>query len=201
MLLASLHLSAQEATTSSENKSKSEETKLKALKALELVIVEARALKLPENRAALLAQAYALLWLQDEKAARELIPEITSNLKQMFSKVEENHQQNRFYQLRKSTREQAVNQIAKVDLEVALEMLRATRPPLNVESASKDLQESEFQIEQNLANQIAAHHPDVALKLAEQSLEKSFSYSLLQLLTTIQKKSPEKAVTLLDKIY
>ncbi|MBL8206519.1 MAG: hypothetical protein JNM09_19955 [Blastocatellia bacterium] len=198
-LFAPLKLSAQEANDSA--KPKQAETMQKAQEALPLVIVEARALKLPENRAAVLAQAFALLWPHDEKAARELIPEITGNLKQMFSKVDENQQQNRFYQVRKSTREQAVNQIAKVDLELALEMLRATRPPLNAESAIKDLQQSDLNVEQNLANQIAAHNPDVALKLAEQSLEKGFSYSLRPLLTTIQKKSPEKATSLLDKIY
>jgi hypothetical protein len=200
-LYISCPLFAQETAALGENKTKQEEVTQKALEALQLLTVEARTLKLPENRASLLSNAFALLWPYQEKAARELIPEITENLKLMFSKADENTNQNRFFYGRRSTREQAINVVARVDLEMALELARVTRPTLIGESTNKEFQQAEIYLEQNLANQIATYNPDAALKLAEQSLEKGISHSLRYLINTILKKSPHKATPLFDKIY
>jgi hypothetical protein len=201
LFIITFNVAAQEPPSEAENKSKQEATAKQAFESLKFLIVEARALKLPENRAALLANALALLWPYDEKAARALLPEITTNVKQMFAQREENTNQYRNYYLRRSTREHTINLVARIDLEMALELARITRPVVLGEATNKEFQQAEVNLEQNLAQQIAAHNPDAALRLAEQSLEKGVSYNLRYLLNVILKKSPAKATALLDKTY
>ncbi len=197
---AALPISAQEATPKTTDKTDKDETK-QGLELLKLAIGEIHTLKLPENRTYQLSQAATTLAHFDEKKARELVPEIIENIKLMFSKAEENTNQNRHFFLRKMAREEAILAIAKFDYGLALEISRTTRPISNHELTLKELQQADATLEQNLAAQLVNNNPEAALQATEQSLEKGFSYELRNLITTVLKKAPDKADKLLDKIY
>lgn len=84
-----------------------------------------------------------------------------------------------------------VQRIAKYDPELALAFLSATAP--QTEGMFPDAQRK---LEIQLAKQIAATSPDIALKLGRQSLARGFSVDLLPVLRQLHRKHREKGVTL-----
>ncbi len=200
IIVAVSNATAQETATESTAKKEVEEQRKKALELLSLTTAEIRVLKIPENRILLLSQAAGLGWKYDEKEARTLIQEISASLKALLSNPDNNHPQNRLSWPRRSLRQQVIQLIARYDLDLALEVLRNTRPAMPAgEAAQKEINEQEVTLEQSLAAQAAANNPAAALKLAEQTLEKGFSYELGNLVETVARKDRPAAAKLLEQ--
>ena len=192
--------SAQETATQADAQLAAKEQQKKALELLSLTTSEVKSLKIPENRILLLSQAAGLWWKYDEKEARSLIQEISVTLKSLLSNPETNHPQHRLSWSRRTLRQQVIQLIARYDLELALEVLRNTRPASPAgETAQKEISDQEISLEQSLAAQAASTNPAAALKLAEKTLEKGFSYELSRLVEIIAEKDRPAAAKFLDQ--
>lgn len=187
---------AQTASTAEETAQQKKE----ALELLQLTVTEVRALKLPENRCLLLTQAAAAVWKHDEKQARAWWQEVSESLKQIFRNPTDNHPQSQFFWLRQALRQQVIQKIAEFDLDLALAIMHNTRPALPPGAQNNSSQE-EVQLEQTLVAGAAASNPAVALRRAEQALEKGFSYELGNLVETVAKKDRPAATAFLEQCF
>ncbi len=174
------------------------ELELKAFALLDETVSAARGLKLAENRARVLATAAGLLWPRDEKAARALFKEATDVVTALVVSAPEDRQSSDSAQVVMQLRQELIEIAARRDAQLALDFLRATRPPsqdLNQAGGSKH-SDQELMLEMNLATQIAAQEPKRALRMAEESLSKGFTQGLLGVLHLLSAKDPEAATHL-----
>ena len=94
-----------------------------------------------------------------------------------------------------------VERITKHDPVLALSFFRATQVPFDAARADANYRlMQEHALELNLAKEIAANNPEIALDLARQSLAHGFSTELLPLLRQLNRKHREQALTLYDEI-
>ena len=167
----------------------------KAFELLESLATQLTTLQSAENRARIGANIADSLWTHDEKRARALFISIEDDINWGL-RVRENitarddYATVVFMQLRTDT----VARIAKRDAELALDFLRATAPTYDNPPPAVVERERAFEVE--LATQIVASNPDLALKLGRQSLSRRFSDDLLPLLKQLHKKRREHGVTL-----
>lgn len=214
VLLLSAQLSAQttgEQSTLDEQEQQQKALELKkelerkTLALLDEIVSSAATLRLPENRALVLSSAADLLWTRDEKRARALFKEAVSNLNASAIKFDDkltNEQRTSQWMLAQQRRE-ILQMIARRDADLALELLRASRPQvLPVSPAGKGPQplDEEREMEQSLAVQVAANDPKRAFQMAESTLSKGLSFQLLALLSRLNDKDNELAARLADDI-
>ncbi|HYJ85223.1 MAG TPA: hypothetical protein VEW46_04145 [Pyrinomonadaceae bacterium] len=163
----------------------------KAIELLESVAGQVDSLHSAENRARIGSNVAELLWNHDERRSRALFSAVEQDIRLGFNDTDSNeaahfHTLLVFAKLRSDT----LGRIARHDLELALEFLRATRPNPDVRLPPQ-LHGGEKSLESRLASQIAAKNPQLALKLGRQSLAKGFSYDLLSVLTQLQPKDKD----------
>jgi hypothetical protein len=188
-------------------KQESEEEKAKARKELErkaLVLLDetlegAVVLKLPENRAAVRVQAADLLWPRDEKRARSLFREAAADLAAV--KSGDAGRGDRAFWVAMQLRSQLLYTVAARDAQLALELLRESRPSSedgsNAAGGDPDM---ELRMEQSLTALAAESDPKAAMRLAEESLSKGVTYGVLSLLERLRQKDAESATKLAGKI-
>ncbi len=218
-------------TESKEEKEKAQkELEKKAVALLEQVVGETALLKLPDNRALLLASAGDMLWKRDEKRARQLFrqsaqeviqannaPPATDNSPMAMMSVFMNA----------SPRKQILTTVANYDPEMALELLYATRPanvtaalaaksaaqvsgspnapktPASMMESSRNkfLADDELRLEQSFSAQAAEKDPKKAAQLLRESLAKNgVTASVFQILSKINGKDNELANSLAKEI-
>ena len=177
-----------------------QETEMKAWALLDVIIAAASALKLPENRAYVQATAADLLWAKDEPRARALFQEAAGTLAQLMNGIESDdpNYYNRI-QAPAQLRQQILQMIAQRDAQLALTVLRATRPPEPPEQARNGYSQ-EANLESQLAVQAARSDPKRAVQMAEESLEKGYSHGVLDTISQLQAKDPEAAKSLASKL-
>src|SRR5689334_6189225 len=122
-------------------------------------------LKLPENRAFIMASAAELLWTSDEKRARGLywdalnsinsMPVVTTTPGETPSKADRDKIIQSYYSIF-ALRQKLLQQIARRDSQLELDMLRATRqvPPRQLGPGFRFRDDRE--LEQAIANEAAA---------------------------------------------
>jgi hypothetical protein len=188
-------------------KQESEEEKAKARKELErkaLVLLDETlegtvVLKLPENRAAVRVQAADLLWPRDEKRARSLFREAAADLAAL--KSGDAGRGDRAYWVAMQLRSQLLYTVAARDAQLALELLRESRPSVeegsNAPAGDPDM---ELRLEQSLAALAAESDPKAAVRLAEESLSKGVTFGVLSLLERLRQKDAESATKLAGKL-
>ena len=172
------------------DESSAAELKKKALASLNAVAGQLNTLRSAENRARIGSNAAELLWDDDEKRSRALFAAVGEDIRLGFTDDNEdpqarNHTMMVFRQLRKDT----IGRIAPHDPTLALEFLRATRPPAaaHLLNETEDSEKSsERFLELSLASQIAAKNPELGLKLGRESLSNGFSSDLLTVLSQLQ---------------
>jgi hypothetical protein len=174
------------------------ELERKTFALLDEVIASAATLKLPENRALVLSSAADLIWTRDEKRARALFQDALSNLKSMPIRFDPkmSNEQRSSSRMVAQLRQEILQMIARRDVDMALELLRASRSAASpIVAAGKDPQppDEDLRMEQSLAIQIAANDPKRALQMAEDSLSKGLSLDLLNMLGHINDKDKEMA--------
>src|ERR1043165_2321012 len=160
-------------------------------------------LKLPENRVFVMASAADLLWPSDEKRARALYWDALNSINSIAvvsgapgetpSKADRDKIIQSYYSVF-VLRQKLLQQIARRNSQLALDMLRATRqvPPRQLGPGFRFRDDQE--LEQEIANEVAAQDPAQVLQLARQSLAKGLSFKLFELLNKLNERDSEKAV-------
>jgi hypothetical protein len=174
------------------------EVERKTFALLDEVIGGAAGLRLPENRALVLSSAADLLWPRDEKRARALFKEALNNLNSIAVRFtpQMSNDQRRAHMMYTQQRTEILQIIARRDVDLALELLRASSPPtVPAAAAGKGLwpQNEDARLEQSLAMQVAANDPKRALRMAEESLAKGLTFDLLSVLRHLNNKDKELA--------
>ncbi len=173
-----------------------------ALLLLDEVVSEAQTLKLAENRIRIQMTIAGLLWKRDEERARALFREATDGLAALTSSIDPGDQ--RTYNTMQAVtqfRHEMLNTLVQRDPKLALEFLRATRQPSFGDYTPGHKQpDQELALELNLAGQIAARDPQQAIRMAEESLSKGISSSLISVLQQVRVKDGAAAVKLTNDI-
>ena len=181
--------------TTANTKTVDTERRQKAVELLESLATQVTSLQSAENRARIGANIAESLWKDNEKRARALFTSIEDDINSGFQNrdlkdPEDGLSVRVFMKLRGDT----VQRIAKYDPEFALTFLSATAP--QGEEITRMFTEQQRNLEVQLAKQIAATNPDIALKLGRQSLARGFSVDLLPVLRQLHRKHRDKGVTL-----
>ncbi|HEX9927913.1 MAG TPA: hypothetical protein VGB02_05125 [Pyrinomonadaceae bacterium] len=190
-----------------------QEIEKKALSLLDRTIGDADSLRLPENRVYVFASSAALLWTRDEKRARQLFRRAANELSALFGATEENADElpENFWILQNS-RNQFLNLVASRDVELALELLRQTRPQvydrmLNLPPDKIKLYrnlhqqaQNELNLEKEFAARLSKQNPRRALEVARANLSKGASYSDLNLINQLKNTEPELASKFADEV-
>ena len=175
------------------------EVERKALALLDETLEGAVVLKLPENRAAVRVQAADLLWPRDEKRARALFRDAAADLAAV--KPGDQGRGDRAYWVGMQLRSQLLYTVAARDAQLALELLRESRPASedgsNAPAGDPDM---ELRMEQSLTALAVESDPKAAVRLAEESLGKGVTYGVLGLLDRLRRKDAEAATKLAGKI-
>ena len=167
----------------------------KAVELLESLATQVTSLQSAENRARIGANIAESLWKDNENRARALFTSIEDDINSGFQNrdfkdPEDGLSVRVFLKLRGDT----VQRIAKYDPEFALTFLSATAP--QGEEIARMFTDEQRNLEVQLAKQIAATSPDIALKLGRQALARGFSVDLLPVLRQLHRKHRDKGVTL-----
>ena len=172
------------------------ELQRKAIDLLRNVANQIGTLQSTENRARLGSNIAASLWNHDEQRARRLLDSVQSDINLGLQRADEDERANAethlvFLKLRIDT----IGRITKLDPEAAFAFFKATEPNMDL-TKWREIAEMTRHLEIQLANQIAAENPELALKLGRNSLANGFSNELLQLLRLLARKDKEKAQVL-----
>jgi hypothetical protein len=224
LVLTSLCLAqAETATPDPEKEQAKKEENERIVQMLDQVISDAALLRLPQNKAIVLAMAGDLYWKFDEKKSRDLFRSAASEILAYNADAErEKRDSTEMYTElfdMGDPRMQVLPLVGKNDAELALELLLQTRPVAiteamlkasapNAQSGENMLSFSpenqrvrrELEMEQRFAVLAADENPDRAIKMIKDSLAKGVSYNVLQLLQKLNKKDEKKALELASEV-
>lgn len=191
---------AAEALGTITRQNKNEEVEKGSLELLDDLLALSRSLTLPENRILIQASAAEFLWQRDEKRARSIFDEATSNLVTLINSSSNSEDQSSILtSIRSYLRGEMLRIASARDLKLALDFLRATRRTGTSADGYKSPDEDQ-QLELRLSAQMAGDDPKRALQIAEESLEKGISTELVNLLIQLRKKDREAADKLLKAV-
>lgn len=199
---------------------KQRELEKNTLRLLEEVISGGWSLKLPENRSYVLASAADMLWPHDEKRARTLFWEALNSLnlpiylqgnlpgagtdsakpaRPNAPTKEQLEELNKYYAWMEKRRE-FLQKVARHDPQMALDMMRTTRPgpPPNVTGVARF--DPDVGLEQELSFAAGANDPKRALQMARESLAKGLTYQVLNLLREVNQKDQDAGTQLAGDI-
>lgn len=176
------------------------ELREKAYALLESLAGQVGTMQSPENRARVASNIAGSLWTHNETRARELIALVQQDMNAglQISETEDREDFQTlmvFLRLRTDT----INRIVKHDPELAYEFFRATAlsPDLKLSEYAK---QNELALEINLAKQVAASSPELALQIARKSLTHGFSEDLRKIFKQLNRKHKEQATALYKTI-
>lgn len=175
------------------------ELEKRALQLLDDTLQSAQALRLAENRAVIRAQAADLLWKRDEKRARTLFRDAVMEL---VAARGEAAKDDRAVWMLAELRPRLLYMIAGRDPQLALDLLRESRPAAS-EGAAQGAwagNEQEQSLEQAIAAKAAESDPKLALKMAEEGLEKGVNLNVLNVLERLREKDSEAAKRLAGEV-
>lgn len=205
LLLLSSSASSQETPTLKPVDEAAATLRKKAIALLESVASQTDSLRSAENRARIGSNTAALLWSHDEKRARAVFEAVAEDIKTGFNEISSSEEaQTHNYLVFDKLRSDTVERIAPHDPELALEFLFATKFQPDARSLRHVGLDRERILEVRLAGLIAAKNPQLALKLARQSLASGFSSELLSLIVRLDLHDKEASRSLyketLDKL-
>lgn len=194
-----IYASAQQQTRKAEDAGEAA-LREKAYALLESLAGEIGTMQSPENRARIASNIAGSLWTHNETRARELFAmvqqDINAGLQVPQSEDPEDvHTMMVFLRLRMDT----VKRIVKYDPELAYEFFKATAlgPDLKL---TEEARTGEWALEAQLAKQVAASSPELALQLARKELTHSFSDELRKIFEQLNRKHKEQARALYKDI-
>jgi hypothetical protein len=209
---------AQQISSQQPSSEKQEEEKAalegKAVVLLEQLVTESVTLKLPENRIRLQIASADLLWSHNAERARGLFDLASAGIIELIAKSVANDtrqnvnarqnfnpygQQNRI--VATQLRQELVLTVARHSATLAYQFLQATQPPIQPADPNNRLANMEASLEQRLLAQIARTDPLLAMKNAEEMLDKGqYSSGFAQVLAQLQLKDKDAAVKFSDKL-
>jgi hypothetical protein len=173
--------------------------KAKAFELLESLSTQLTNLQSAENRARLGANIADSLWPHDEKRARALFTTVGEDIKVALVKSYEKPIDYRTLSVFRKLRLDTTERIGKHDADFAYTFLTATEPPPLTDYMMRPQQfeiDSERMVQIRLAKKVAQNNPEIAVKLAKQSLERGFERDLVSLLLRLHRKQREEGVAL-----
>lgn len=189
------------------------ELEKKTLVLLNDVAAGAWSLKLPENRLLIMSGAADLLWTVDEKRARTLYWDALNALNLIAGPVrntgkslsdDERMKLIQDYLSAFELRQKLLRRVAKRDSQLALDMLRASRPVPPRHLMPEFTFPDDAQLEQGIAAELAARDPAQALQIARQGLAKGLTLEVPNLLHRLNEVDSEKgsqfASEIIDKL-
>ena len=172
----------------------------KAVKLLETLAGQVDAMRSAENRARIGSNIADLLWEHNESRGRGLFGDAAEDIKAGFRDADsEGRARYNTLMVMAQLRRNIVMRIAKHEPNLALEFWRSTSPPPEVELPYY-AKEGDKAIELQLAAQVAAKDPQLAMRFVRESLAGGFSMNLIPALKEIQRKDPVAAKTLYVEI-
>jgi hypothetical protein len=177
--------------------------KVKGVALLVETAASLQTIRLPETRVRLQVQAAQLLWDTDERLARKLLDEAIEGVKEYLENVDTNDEQNlnQSYQTAMELRNEVTTALTQHNPELALSFIRSTRTLTDPnEGAGQNQPDRESQLELSIASQIAAKDSKRALRVAEESLKRGYSYNLLDTLSRLQTSDADAAAKLAGEI-
>jgi hypothetical protein len=196
LVLCSAYAHAQ---TPAQTTEASKELREKAFNLLESAAGQVNALQSAENRARIAANIMDSLWTHDEKRARSLLTMIESDIREGVNREDPQFTRSHTFQVFLKLRADTIERIAKYDPELALTFLKSTEVT-TIQPLLNDIAESDREIELRLAKKIAANKPELALKIARESLARGLSDDLLAVLRQLNRKHKDDARTLYKEI-
>jgi hypothetical protein len=174
----------------------------KALALLEEVVADAQLLKQAANRLRIQIIAADLIWPRDEKRARALFEKSIKDIAELIAGID--NADPSYYNLIQAPSQlynELLQMLVRHDPQMALDFLHTTRPPQPPQAISKYAEPSfELQMEAQIASQIAAKNPKMALQIAMENLNKGFSSNIAGLLYQIQQVDQEGAAKLANAL-
>lgn len=181
-------------------KQENAELREKAMKLLESLAGQLGSLQSLENRARIGSNLAGSLWPDNEERARAILASVEQDIRAGLQPVEYYDDRHRhtlmvFLKLRADT----VQRIAKHDAKAALTFFKATAPDLGDKMPYEAIA-AERAIEMELAKQVAAESPEIAIDLGRQSLARGLSPEVLTILRRVGRKNKEQARILHQEI-
>lgn len=169
----------------------------KALALLDGIVADAQALK-PLNRLRLQISAADLLWPRDEKRARALYEKSINDFNELVGGIDASDP-NFYYLVQAPTQlfNEILQTLAQHDPQMALDFLHQTHLPRQPQAASRFIEpDNQLQMETQLAMQIAAKDPKLALQVGMENLEKGLTSNLPSVIQQLQAKDRDAAAKL-----
>lgn len=177
-----------------------EARRIKGLALLSDIVDSIPEIRLPQTRVRVKLQSAALLWSVDEKKAAQLLTEGLNESKDYLATLKEDDDAyEEAQQWMRQLRYEAVQTLALRDPEAALNLFLSSRRPLNSEG-NRGEEEQERQFEVSLASQIAAKNPKRAFALAEESLKRGYSPTLITTLRLLRRQDQDLAANLAKNV-
>lgn len=187
------------AQTPAQRSEANKELREKAFALLESTAGQVNVLQSPENRARIAANIMDSLWTHDEQRARSLLPLIESDIREGLNREDPQRFISDTFQVFLKLRSDTIERIAKYDPEQALTFLRSTEIT-TVQRLPNYIAENDRALELRLAKKIAADKPELALKIARESLSRGFSNDLLVVLRQLHRKHKNEVLALYKEI-
>lgn len=186
--------SAQQEQAKPEDKEARQALEKKALALLDVVIADSESLK-PLNRLRMQIVAADLIWSHDEKRARKLSEKSIGDFNELVNGIDPSDPN--YYNLILAPTQlynEILQMLAQHDPQMALDFLHQTHLPRQLQNPSKYVEPSyDLQLETQLANQIAAKDPQLALKAGLEILDKGLTSNLPALVQQLAAKDHEAA--------
>ncbi len=193
----------------------SPELRREAIVFLRETAAEVGNLRTLENRISFASEMASLMWLGDEKEAREMYQGVINDFRQLLARYdseanaagetagEETYAPSFFFgangnnaarKLQKalSVRQQIATNLAENDAPLALEFLTSSAQAVGNPKIRKQIEGGDAYFETHLLAQIAARDVDTALKYGRLTLAKNFNYEHVNVLKKIYEKDAEK---------
>lgn len=195
-------VSAQQNSSTSQTKDAAEtELREKAYQLLETLAGQVNTMQSPENRARIGSNIAGSLWPHNEARARELFAMVQQDINAGLQVTEiDDPEDERTLMVFLRLRADTINRIAKHDPELAFDFFKATAlsPDLKL---SEKVRAAERALETDLARQVAASSPDLALQLARKILTRGgFSDELRRIVRQLNRKHKPQAQALYKDI-
>jgi hypothetical protein len=157
-------------------------------------------IRLPQTRVRAQLQTAKLLFPSDEKLATKLLADAMEGVKEYIAAVETSDQDYyQSYTVAMQLRQEVAAILGLRDPDMALVFLRATRTLASPEGQSNQWNQ-ELQLELSVASQITSKDPKRALRMAQDSLKKGLSPTLLEIINWLRSTDPELAAQLAKEI-
>jgi hypothetical protein len=199
--LCPVYACAQQNSATSQGKDAAEEAlRDKAYALLETLAGQLNTMQSPENRARIGSNIAWSLWPHNEARARELLTMVQQDINTGLQvtdpeDMEDVHTLLIFLRLRIDT----INRIARYDPEFAYDFFKATALPPDLK-LSDEAKAGEQTLEVELAKQVAASSPELALQLARKVLARGFSDDLRRIVKQLNRKHKPQAAALYKDI-